>query len=72
MKRCSIGGCRERAWAAGECLEHYVAHRHDITMAKALAIRSARGSTHEVAQAYGVSWRRAWEIRGNRWWKFIQ
>jgi len=63
MRRCGLGGCGRPHWAGDWCLDHYVAHHHDVTRAKALAIRAAKGPTRAVAQVHGVSWWRVWEIR---------
>jgi hypothetical protein len=56
-------GCYERHFALDWCLDHYVAHHHDVTREQALAIRAASGRTREVARTYGVSRWRVWEIR---------
>ena len=63
MRRCGIGGCTKLHWAGDLCLEHFVAHHHDVTQESALAIRAASGTPWAIARAYRARVYTVWEIR---------
>ncbi len=72
MRRCRHVGCNRPLFAADECLDHYVAHHHELTRSTAQAVQNASGNVREVAHHFELPVRLVWEIRSHRWWGNIR